>query len=176
MYLIASAAASKLSPTALFMRGVIVVIAAFVIFVGSVWMVVMTDIGAKKAIMLVLSVLFAFISMLSLLWFRYPQQAPIPHGTVCLGGKVNPAFEENGGAAGESSVTVKRNVGGSEFDEKISACESGIFFTKFFYPAIFLVASIALSLISAAGLNRIEKAEKLADELEASGELEAATT
>lgn len=175
MVLIASAAASKLSPTALFLRGVIVVIVALVVFVGSVWLVVMTDIGAKKAIMLIMTVFFAFIAMLSLLWFRYPQQAPIPHGTVCLGGKVNPAFEENGGAAGEASVTVVRNVGGSEVEEKIEACESGIFFTKFFYPGIFLVSSIVLSLISAMGLNRIEKAEKLADELE-KNELEAAIT
>lgn len=166
MYLLASEA-SHLSPTAIFMRGIAVVVVAVIVFVGSIWLVLSTDVGARKAIMVVLACWFAFISMLSLLWFRYPAQAPKPSGPVCLGGQINPAFSANGGAEGEQSVTVKKVVDGQTVDEKIFACDGGMLFTKFFYPTIFLIAGLLLSSLCVLGLSRIEKSERLADELAA---------
>lgn len=166
MYLIASEA-TGLSHTAIFVRGIAVVAVAVVVFVGSVWLILSTNVGARKAITLVLSVWFAFISMLSLLWFRYPQQAPKPSGPVCAGGKINPAFKENGGAEGENAVTVKKVVDGQEVEEKIYACDGGILFTKFFYPSIFLVAGLLLSTLCTFALRRIERSEREAEALEA---------
>lgn len=168
VFMIASEVAPKLSKTAIFFRGVIAVILGLVVFVGSVWLVVGTDIGARKALFVVLGVFAGFVVILSLLWFRYPQQAPKPEGPVCLGGSVNADFIANGGAPDQSKVDIEVQREGRVVQVSIPACTSGIVVTKFFYPTIFLVGALVIMLVSTSIVRRIERSEKLAEEAEAS--------
>ncbi len=162
--LLAAEAGPKLSKTALFVRGVTAVIIGLAVFVGSVWLIVGTDVGFRKGLFLVLAIFSGFVVILSLLWFRYPQQAPKPDGPVCLGGAVNPEFLANGGAPDQNEVDVEMNQDGNVVKVSIPACSSGMVVTKFFYPAIFLVGSLALMGASLGIVRRMERAERLAKE------------
>jgi hypothetical protein len=161
--LLASEAGPKLSKTAIFFRGVIAVILGLVVFVGSVWLVLGTDVGFRRGLFLVLGCFAGFVAILSLLWFRYPQQAPKPAGPVCLGGKVNPEFIANGGAPDQASVEVEREQDGKTTMVSIPACTEGVVATKYFYPAIFLVASLVGMLMCMAAVRRIDRSEELAE-------------
>jgi hypothetical protein len=168
--ILASEVGPKLSKTAIFFRGVIAVILGLTVFIGSVWLVVGTDVGARKALFLVLATFAGFVVILSLLWFRYPQQAPKPEGPVCLGGSVNQEFIANGGAPDQSKVDVEVAKDGEVVQVSIPACTTGVVVTKFFYPAIFLVGSLVIMLISLGFVRRIERSEKLAESMEASAQ------
>lgn len=164
--ILAAEAGPKLSKTAIFFRGVIAVIIGLVVFVGSVWLVVGTDIGARKGLFLVLASFAGFVVILSLLWFRYPQQAPKPEGPVCLGGRVNPEFIANGGAPDQAKVDVEVTQDGQIVQVSIPACTSGVIVTKYFYPALFMAGALVLFLVCLAIMRRIEISERLAEEAE----------
>ncbi len=166
--ILAAEAGPKLSKTAIFFRGVLAVIIGLVVFVGSIWLVVGTDIGARKGLFFVLAIFAGFVVMLSLLWFRYPQQAPKPEGPVCLGGSVNPEFIANGGAPDQSEVDVEVQQDGKVVQVSIPACTGGIVVTKFFYPTIFMFGALIVMLVCLGIIRRIERSERLAAEREAS--------
>lgn len=161
--LLAAEAGPKLSKTAIFVRGVIAVTLGIVVFVGSVWLVLGTDVGFRRGLFLVLACFAGFVAMLSLLWFRYPQQAPKPVGPVCLGGTVNPEFLANGGTPDEQAVEVERIEDGKPTMVSVPACTSGWQVAKYFYPAIFLVSSLVGLALCAMALRRIDRAEQLAE-------------
>ncbi|MER3395897.1 MAG: hypothetical protein C4318_00300 [Acidimicrobiia bacterium] len=161
--LLATEAGPKLSKTAIFFRGVIAVIIGLVVFVGSVWLVVGTNIGARKGLFVVLAAFAGFVVILSLLWFRYPQQAPKPEGPVCLGGRVNPDFLANGGAPDQAKVDVEVKQDGKVVQVSIPACTSGMVVTKYFYPTIFMTGALLVMLVSLGIIRRIEISEGLAE-------------
>lgn len=169
--LLAAEVGPKLSKTAIFFRGVIAVILGLVVFVGSVWLVVGTDVGVRKALFLVLATFAGFVVILSLLWIRYPLQAPRPDGPVCLGGSVNPEFVANGGAPDQSAVDVEVHQDGRIVQVSIPACTAGVVVTKFFYPTIFLVGGLVVMGVSMGIMRRIERTERLSAEAEAEASL-----
>lgn len=153
-WIIASGAASKLSHWAIFVRGIVITVVALVIFVGSIYLVLGTDIGFRRGLLVTTGCLFGFIIILSGLWLRYPAQAPRPHGPVCLFGEVNNDFLQNGGIAEAREVRLKQ-ADGSEV--AYPACDSGMNVTSQFYPGLFLIFSLLLMGVSLWGLNKLDK-------------------
>jgi hypothetical protein len=153
-----------LSPTAIFIRGILITITSLAVFAGSVWLLLGTNVGFRKAMLIVLACLFGFVVMLSLLWMRYPGLSPRPAGPVCLFGQINPAYVDPGPDAAADAAQAEPPAGalqqaGEGEEAEVKPCLTGIDITRYFYAAIFMTSSAALTAACMWGLSRLEEIE-----------------